>query len=140
MIKRGRIFQFIICLLAAFFVITIVAPGQAGASTEVEREIEELREKIGALPDRTDVTADDRPAIKEAIKMRDRLIAEYGITEYDICPKAARLAALEGKVDLDEEDEVEPLPPTGGVFTPIMIGLLSTLSGIGLLIPGKREE
>jgi len=137
MIKRGRVFQLFICILTAVFVLAMVAPGQAEAATEKEREIEELREKIDALPDRAAVTADDKPAIEDAIRMRDRLMAEYGITEYDICPKAAKLAALEGKVDVDD---VEALPPTGGVATPVAIGLISILAGAGLLIPAKREE
>jgi len=134
MIKRGRVFQMFICMLAAFFIFAMVAPGQAEAATEKEREIEELREKIDALPDRRDdVTEEDKPAIKEAVEMRDRLMAEYGITEYDICPRAARLAKLEREVDVEE------LPPTGGVATPVVIGLISILAGAGLLIPAKRE-
>jgi len=133
MIKRGRVFQLFICILAAFFVFAMVAPGQAEASTEVERELEELREKIRALPDRDEVTEEDKPAIKEAVRMRDRLMADYGITEYDICPLAAKLGALEREVDVEE------LPPTGGIATPVVVGLLSILAGIGILIPGKRE-
>ena len=137
MIKRGKFFQLFICILAAVFVFAMVAPGQAEASTEVERELEELREKIRALPDRDDVTAADHSAIEEAIIMRDRLMAEHEITEYDICVLSAKLGALEGKVDVDDVDE--PLPPTGGIATPLVVGLLSILGGIGLLIPKRRE-
>ena len=139
MIQRGKFFQLFICILAAVFVFAMVAPGQAEASTEAERELEELREKIRALPARDEVTEEDMPAIIEAVEMRNRLMAEYGITEYDICPLAARLAALEREVDVEEVDEVEELPPTGGIATPLVVGLLSILGGIGLLIPKRRE-
>ncbi|MFO7953103.1 MAG: hypothetical protein R6U91_09935 [Bacillota bacterium] len=134
MVKHGRASQLFICFLVAIFMLAVVIPGQAEASTE-EEKLEELRELIRDLPDRDNVTEEDKPAIKEALAMRDRLMDEYGITEYDICVLGAKLAKLEGKVD----NEDEALPPTGGATTPLMMGLLSFFAGVAILIPRKRQ-
>ncbi len=136
MIKGSNIFKFVICIVAVFFVLGMVAPGQAGASTEEER-LEELRAAIEALPARGNVTEADKPAIKEAIEMRDQAMVDYGISEYDICALSAKLGGLEGEVDVDE---VEALPPTGGASTPVIIGLLSVFAGLGVLLPGRRQD
>ena len=137
MIKRINILKLFVCIVSVFFVLGMVAPGQAAASAEEERALDELREAIEALPDRDNVTEADKPAIKEAIRMRDQAMADYGITEYDICALSAKLGGLEGKVDVDE---VDALPPTGGVSTSVMIGLLSLFGGIGLLRPRRRQD
>jgi len=136
MVRHCRARQVLIGILVVVFMLAVMAPGQAEASTAKERALEELREAIRALPDRDNVTAADHPAIKEAIRMRDRAMAEYGITEYEICVLSAKLGALEGKVDVDD---VAPLPPTGGTPTLLLMGLLSIISGVGLLLPRKRD-
>jgi predicted membrane-bound mannosyltransferase len=132
-IKFKRIYLLLIVVLAVLFVMGIVTPVAAQESTARERTLEEIRAAIRAIPEYDKITEADRPAIEKAQRLVEKGMANYGITEYDICTLSAKLGAAISKVGL------RALPPTGGLFLVIPIGLLSVFAGAALLMTRKRK-
>jgi LPXTG-motif cell wall-anchored protein len=67
--------------------------------------------------------------------MAEKAMADYGITEYDICVLSAHLGAAVGKLGVKVA-----LPSTGGLTVIVPLGLLSLLAGVAIIVPRKRKQ
>ena len=106
--------------------------------TQQERDLEEMRQAIRALPGPTELTEADRPAVLEARRMAEAVMARYGLTKADLCGVTVVLDLALHALGLPPlADEVTALPPTGGLL-PVSAGLISLLAGAAFLIPRKR--
>lgn len=123
-------------ILTVFFVLAIVTPAVAQSASSKEAALEEIRAAIRAIPEYDSITEADRPAIEKAQRMAEKAMADYGITEYDICVLSAKLAAAVGKLGV----KTAALPSTGGLTAIVPLGLLSLLAGVAILVPLKRKQ
>ena len=137
--KTNKISLVIVVLLLVSFTVVALTAQTAGATTEKERAIEEVRNAIRALPDRKDLTAADKPAVEEALRLAHEVMTRYDLTEYDICVLSAKLAAAASKVGARVDDVDETLPRTGGTMPLIPAGLFSVFTGVALLATTRRK-
>ncbi len=135
MINVKRLYLMLVMILAVFFVLAIVTPAAAQAASAKEAALEELRAAIRAIPKYEFVTEADRPAVEKAQRMAEKAMADYGITEYDICVLSAHLAAAVSKLGVKIA-----LPSTGGLTVIAPLGLLSLLAGVAIIVPRKRKQ
>ncbi len=98
MIKVKKLHLILIVILAVFFVLAIVTPVAAQTASSKEAALEEIRAAIRAIPKYDYITEADRPAVEKAQRMVEKAMADYGITEYDICVLSAHLAAAVSKL------------------------------------------
>ncbi len=97
--------------------------------------VEEAKEAMDELPPPSEATAADKPAIERARELVNIAKEDYGASRFDLCWGLDRLEEIEEKVDPDPDPDPE-LPPTGGLTTSVISGLV--LTGAGLLFVGKR--
>jgi len=118
-----------------------VQPVYAYEDAEKEAAIERAHEAIEALPDFPDIGAEHRPQVEEARRLVDAAY-EAGATRVDMCVLGAMLRMIEDKLDMfvDEEEDEVPLPPTGGIATPLVLGLLLTGSGVLLAKQSRKHQ
>lgn len=144
MIKIKRISLLFVIVLAAFVMFGIAAPAAVEASTEREEEIEEVRAAIRALPRALDITEADRPAVIEAQRMANAVIAKYDMRTLELCTLSGKLNAALEKLGLERlgAGDAAPvaLPETGGFPAMVPMGLLTVFAGTAFLISYKRSQ
>jgi len=134
-INVKKLYLMLVIILAVFFLLAIVTPAAAQAASSKEAALEELRSAIRAIPEYDKITEADRPAIEKAQRLAEKAMADYGITEYDICVLSAKLGAAVGKIGVKIA-----LPSTGGLTVIVPLGLLSLLAGVAIIAPRKRKK
>jgi len=135
--KCAKLNLMITVFLITMLVFALVVSAGAEAATAKDRALEEVRAAIKALPPHDKLTEADRPAVLEARRLADRVMAQYGLSEYDICALAARLAAAESAVGLGFK--ALALPPTGGGMAVAPFASLVVLSGLAMLVVERRR-
>ncbi len=137
--KVRGIYLVIALALVALIVLGVMAPQPAEASTEKERELEEVRAAIRALPAVHLLTEEDRPAVLEAKRLAENWLSKYNGRLIDLCVLSGKLSeSLERLGISDIQDAPVALPPTGGSLFLAPLGLLALLAGVGILIPRKQ--
>ncbi len=136
--KCAKLSLMIAVFLVTMLVFALVVSAGAEAATAKDQALEEVRAAIKALPPHDKLTEADRPAVLEARRLADRVMAQYGLSEYDICALAARLAAAESAAGLGFK--VLALPRTGGGLAVIPVASLAVLSGLALLAINRRRD
>lgn len=135
--KLNQVCLLVMIVLVAFFTVGILNPQAAEALTAKEKAIEDVRAAIRALPDYENLTVADRDAVLKAQRLFEQAVAQYGVTEYDICVLSAKLGAAVAKVNAMAP---VPLPPTGGLSLLVSLGLLSFLAGTAILLPLRSQD
>lgn len=144
MIKVKRICLLLVVVLAVFFMFGIAVPSAVEASTEREEEIEKVRAAIRALPSPIDITEADRPAVLEAQRLANEVIAKYNMRAIELCTLSGKLNSALDKLGLERLGTADAapvaLPETGGFSSMVPMGLLSVFAGTALLISYKRSR
>ncbi len=110
--------------------------------------VKDAQDAIDLIPPKDQITEDHREIIKEARRLVDIAMNDFGATAFEICWRYDRLKEAEGALPEEEEPEPEPkpepkpddrrpTPPTGGLSGVITLGVL--LSGAGLLVARRRR-
>jgi hypothetical protein len=127
----------IVILVVALAIALFPLSASAAGHTAEEAAIERVREAIRALPEASTITGDYRAAVIEARRLMDATMAQYGLTEYDICILSAKLAVIEARLGTRTPAAPVELPPTGGSAL-IPLGLAAMLAGAAILKPRNK--
>ena len=130
--RYGMQVTFVLTVCLALLVMS-VQPVYAYEHTEKQAAIERAHEAIDALPEFPDIGPEHRAQVEEARRLVDAAY-EAGATRLDLCIKGVLLEMIEEKLEkfVPDDDDVMPLPPTGGLAIPLgfVTGLILTGSGV----------
>ena len=138
--KKGNLVYYLLVGFVAFFLLFgFLGPAVVSAQSDRDDAIEEVRAAIRALPDVKDITEADRAQVEAVRDLAASVMAQYNLRALDLCVLSGKLnAALEG-VGLERLESAPvdrapaALPQTGGLHVLAPMGLLSIITGLGLL-------
>jgi len=127
----------VICLsLIALSSQLVYANGDADKAAAIQA----AKDAVDALPEFPEISNEHRPAVEEARRLADIAMTEYGATRFELCLRIVLLEMIEEKLEkFVPDDDVMPLPPTGGTSALPLLGIMITGAGLFLARTGKKN-
>lgn len=131
-----------VVLVACLFLIALSSQlVYANDDAEKAAAIQAAKDAIDALPEFPEISNEHRPAVERARRLADIAMTEYGATRFELCLRIVLLEMIEEKLEkFVPDDDVMPLPPTGGTSALPLLGIMLTGAGLFLARTGKGDK